>query len=71
MKTQFLVEFDGVRQCILFIESFLRVLQIASNDSERVLVIGATNRPFDLDDAVIRCVVLIGLGRSWREMQEI
>ena len=37
LKTQFLVEFDGV-----------------ANGSERIVLIGATNRPQELDDAV-RC----------------
>ena len=37
LKTQFLIEFDGV-----------------ANGSERIVVIGATNRPQELDDAV-RC----------------
>lgn len=37
LKTQFLVEFDGV-----------------ARGSERIVVIGATNRPQELDDAV-RC----------------
>ena len=35
LKTQFLVEFDGV-----------------ANGSERMVVVGATNRPQELDDAV-------------------
>lgn len=40
LKTQFLVEFDGV-----------------AAGPERIVVIGATNRPQELDDAV-RCLVL-------------
>ena len=40
LKTQFLVEFDGV-----------------AAGAERIVVIGATNRPQELDDAV-RCCLL-------------
>lgn len=38
MKNEFMMNWDGLR----------------TKDTERVLVLAATNRPFDLDEAVIR-----------------
>ena len=38
IKNEFMVNWDGLR----------------TKEQERILVLGATNRPYELDDAVIR-----------------
>ncbi|KAI3464094.1 hypothetical protein Pfo_020757 [Paulownia fortunei] len=40
LRNEFMAAWDGLR----------------SKDNQRILILGATNRPYDIDDAVIRCM---------------
>ena len=44
MKTEFMVQLDGA----------------SSSTEDRILIIGATNRPYELDDAILRCSSWLG-----------
>lgn len=48
LKTEFLVQLDGAATNGYVLEDAI------DYSEERVLIMGATNRPFELDDAVIR-----------------
>lgn len=71
LKTEFLIELDGVRAVAAVPPQPLKVdhepgrrsffhtslFQMQSGGNDRVLVMGATNRPQELDEAVLRYVM--------------
>uniref|UniRef100_UPI0037E84F14 spastin-like isoform X1 n=1 Tax=Semicossyphus pulcher TaxID=241346 RepID=UPI0037E84F14 len=66
LKTEFLVQFDGVQTLRVTLSLFVvklellkhltdkRLFQVQTGSDDRVLVMGATNRPQELDEAVLR-----------------
>ena len=54
LKTEFLIQFDGVSSIENLKEIQLFFFQVQTNSEDRILVLAATNRPFELDDAALR-----------------
>ena len=55
LKNEFLLSFDGVRTVVsLNIAILVHPVQMQSSEDDRILVMAATNRPEEIDEAALR-----------------
>ena len=60
LKNEFLLSFDGVRTRVsLNITIFVHPVQMQSSEEDRILVMAATNRPEEIDEAALRLSIIL------------